>query len=600
MPNVNEQFQGATLILPGVYTADNVSATLPTNGTPPPPLLFIGFGDGNEPQTLQFYSDAQSLTDSLRGGPCAEFVPFLTNPSNELAGAQLITYINVGANTQSSLALLTSGSTTAIMLTSADYGVPSNLLQAEVQTGTVTGKKLTLYDAYMAQFSASGGQSTLTGDNLGVPFQLAYIGTAVSGVSYTVTLSGSNAITLSVTSPNQGESFSFPLGTGTYSTVTALVEALNGTGYYSAQVVSSTNGQLPTNELDAAATISLPIPVSGVAQYVNVTATLGDVVYWVNTFASAMATAVQSITPSVPADAVVNIPFTNFMGGTNVVPTTQDYADAFNLALTTPGWVVFADSNSAAVVAQGTQHAVTASSITEHRFRRFITGSSLGDTIATSVANARSMNAKEATYCYPGIYRTSTQTGQNVAYGGLAVAAAVAGLMAGNRVAEPVTNKALVGNGVEVTLAVAQINQLQQAGILVTRVPSSTGVPTVVSDLTTWQNDNNPENVFNQQVACRQDLQYGFISVLQPYVGQIDSGGTSLGKVKNAVVSYLNGKVYSGTGSSGTLSSWDSTSLALTFTGATQTLAVKVDVVFVGQNRFITVFVPVQPLNASV
>jgi hypothetical protein len=210
------------------------------------------------------------------------------------------------------------------------------------------------------------------------------------------------------------------------------------------------------------------------------------------------------------------------------------------------------------------------------------------------------MNAIEASYVYPGIWRTNLQTGQNQLYGGLYAAAACAAMAAGNRVAEPLTSKALVGNGVEVALTTSQINQLQQAGVICLRVPQSTGVPTIVSDLTTYQMSNNPEDVFNQQVACRQYLAYSLIQTATPYVGQIDAGVSSLGKIKKAITATLNALKYTGPGSSGILSSWQNSSLVLTYDGATQTVAITVSVVFVGQNRYITEFVNVQPLNASV
>jgi hypothetical protein len=591
MPNVNTQFQGATLILPGAYYADNVSATQPTVPALVPPMVFIGFGYGGKPLKAYSNTTAVGLNTRLRGGPAAGFVPFIFNPSTEMAGATLVTYINPAANTRSTLTLQDSAASGVIALTSANYGTPSNLLQAEVTAGTIGGVDLTLYDAYANQQQI--------GDNLGLPFQLAYTGTDV-GTTFSVTTSGGVATAFSVSGSTAAETVTFQLGTGTYSTVTALVEALNGTGFYSAQVISGTNGALPTSMLDAASSISLPAATSGgVYTYVNVTAALGDVVYWVNQFASALASAaiVTGIVSS-PSTAPADIGFTYFTGATNSVPTLQDYADAFNLALTVPGWTVAVDTNEAGIAALGTQHAVTASSIVERKFRRFFTGSSVGDTIGVTTANARGMNAMEASYVYPGIYRTNLQTGQNELYGGLYAAASCAAMAAGNRVAEPLTNKNLVGNGVELALTTSQINVLQQAGVICLRVPDATGVPTIVSDLTTWQNDNNPENVFNQQVACRQFLAYSLIQVVTPYVGQIDAGVISLGKIKNAVKSLLNNSLYSGTGSAGILSSWNAKSLVLTYTGATQTVAITVDVVFVGQNRFITIFVPVQPLNA--
>ena len=595
MPNVNTQFEGATLILPGAYYADNVKATLPTTPAIVPPMVFIGFGYGGAQNTNYQHTTATGLSAQLRGGPAAAFVPFIFNPSNQLNGASVVNYINPAANTPSTLTLNDRAGRGVITLTSANSGTPSNLMQAEVTAGSIGGIDLTLYDAYANQQAV--------GNDLGLPFQLAYTGTG-TGTTYSVVTSGGVAISFSVSGSVAAETLTFQLGTGTYATVTALVEALNGTGYYAANTISGTNGNLPTSALDAASDVSLPAASAGVYTYVNVTAAIGDPVYWVNQYASnlASAVAVSGITssPFVPSVAPIDIGYTYFTGATNVVPTLQDYANAFNYALTISGWTVAADTNEAGIAALGTQHAVTASSITERRYRRFFTGSSVGDTIATTQANARGMNAIEASYVYPGIWRTNLQTGQNQLYGGLYAAAACAAMAAGNRVAEPLTSKALVGNGVEVALTTSQINQLQSAGVICLRVPQSTGVPTIVSDLTTYQMSNNPEDVFNQQVACRQYLAYSLIQTAQPYIGQIDAGVSSLGKIKKAITSTLNALKYTGPGSSGILSSWVNSSLVLTYDGATQTVAITVSVVFVGQNRYITEFVNVQPLNASV
>ncbi len=592
MPNVNTQFEGATLILPGAYYADNVKATLPTTPAIVPPMVFIGFGYGGAQNTNYQHTTATGLTAQVRGGPAGAFVPFIFNPSNQLNGASVVNYINPAANTPSTLTLNDSAGSGVITLTSANSGTPSNLMQAEITAGSIGGIDLTLYDAYANQQAV--------GNDLGLPFQLAYTGSG-SGVTYSVVTSGGVAISFSVSGSVAAETLTFQLGTGTYSTVTALVEALNGTGYYAANTISGTNGTLPTSALDAASSVSLPAVSAGVYTYVNVTAAIGDPVYWVNQYASnlASAVAVSGITSS-PSVAPIDIGYTYFTGATNVVPTLQDYANAFNYALTISGWTVAADTNEAGIAALGTQHAVTASSITERRYRRFFTGSSVGDTIATTQANARGMNAIEASYVYPGIWRTNLQTGQNQLYGGLYAAAACAAMAAGNRVAEPLTSKALVGNGVEVALTTSQINQLQSAGVICLRVPQSTGVPTIVSDLTTFQMSNNPEDVFNQGVACRQYLAYSLIQTVQPFVGQIDAGVISLGKIKKAVISVLNQLKYTSPGSSGILSSWQNSSLVLSYDGATQTVAITVSVVFVGQNRFITIYTNVQPLNASV
>ena len=592
MPNVNVQFLGQTLVLPGAYYADNVSQALVPVQSLTPPLIFIGDFYGLAPKTPTTYTNAQDAKNAIRGAPSATYIDFMTNPSPSLNGAQYITLINASENTQST-AYITSGSAANLIeLTSANYGAASNLLQYEVTTGTVAGYNVTIYDGYT--------NTSVEGQNLGVPFQLAYAGTA-SGVTYTVSGTSAGATTFIIDSPNAGESVSIDITGSGYSTIASLVAYLNGTGYYSAAVVS--NGSLPSVNLNLASAVSLPVAVSGAYQYKNVAATLGDIIYWANQYASNYVSAALVSGVALTGTSSVNeVGLTHFTGGTNVPPTNQDYATAFNVALQTPGWVVFADSNNSAVTALGMQHAQTASSIPYKAWRRFVTGSSVGDSVTTTVQNATQLNSFESTYCYPGIYRTDTTTGLNTLYGGIAWAAAVAGIMAGNIIAQPLTNQQLSGTGVEKAggansyLTVSQINQLQNAGVMVLNYPN-TNVPTIVSDLTTWQGDNNPENVFNQQVACRWGLAYSLSAAVAPYIGTIASP-YGLTRVRNAIVTQLNNLIYS-PGNNGVLVSWDAKSLVLNYNGATQTLSITVNVVLVGQIRFILEQTFVQPLNLS-
>ena len=592
MPNVNVQFLGQTLVLPGAYYADNVSQALVPVQSLTPPLIFIGDFYGLAPKTPTTYTNAQDAKNAIRGAPSATYIDFMTNPSPSLNGAQYITLINASENTQST-AYITSGSAANLIeLTSANYGAASNLLQYEVAAGTVAGYNVTIYDGYT--------NTSVEGQNLGVPFQLAYAGTA-SGVTYTVSGTSAGATTFIINSPNAGESVSIDITGSGYSTIASLVAYLNGTGYYSAAVVS--NGNLPSVNLNLASAVSLPVAVSGAYQYKNVAATLGDIIYWANQYASNYVSAALVSGVALTGTSSVNeVGLTHFTGGTNVPPTNQDYATAFNVALQTPGWVVFADSNNSAVTALGMQHAQTASSIPYKAWRRFVTGSSVGDSVTTTVQNATQLNSFESTYCYPGIYRTDTTTGLNTLYGGIAWAAAVAGIMAGNIIAQPLTNQQLSGTGVEKAggansyLTVSQINQLQNAGVMVLNYPN-TNVPTIVSDLTTWQGDNNPENVFNQQVACRWGLAYSLSAAVAPYIGTIASP-YGLTRVRNAIVTQLNNLIYS-PGNNGVLVSWDAKSLVLNYNGATQTLSITVNVVLVGQIRFILEQTFVQPLNLS-
>lgn len=609
MPNTNVQFQGQTLPIPGSYFADNVQAAQPANPALVPPMVFIAYGYGGKPFTPQHFPNGggQALLDAMRGAPSASFVPFIANPSTQEFGASEIVYINCSSNTQSKLTLVDGVGTSVVQFTSADYGPPSNLLMLEVQTGTLGGVLLTLFDGYT-------GNTQQVCDNLGVPFQIAYTG-ASSGVTMTVNAvsgigspsqsggttltAGTGATTLMLNSPIAGESYTLPLGTGQYQTVGQLANFLNTTGHYVAEVLPNVaNGQLPTSFLDKQTSVALPAPTGGIDNFVNVTAGIGSILYWANQFAVGLASASGVVAGSY--DVPANIPLTHFAGAIAGPPTIGDYGTAFSKAASVNAWTVFADSNDPAVVALGVQHALDQSQPSVGKWRRFLSGSSIGDTVIQAETVARGMNAFESTYVYPGVWRTDINTGNNTLYSGLHVAAAVASMMAGNPIAEPMTMKSLIGNGVEAQLTLGaggQVDELQQAGVMPIYINPLTGVPTIVSDMTTWQNDNNPENVFNQQVACRHGLAYSLSQGLHPYVGQIASP-YGVARARKQCVNILNKLIYS-PGNNGILVSWDPKSLVLNYDGSTQTLTVKVNVVFVGQIRFILELAFVQPLNLA-
>lgn len=611
MPNQNIQFNGQTLVIPGVAYADNVSAVQPANPALIPPMVFIAYGYGGKPFSAQTFPNGggQALVDALRGAPSADFVPFISNPSTELFSASEVIYINCSENTQSTLILQDSTPKNIVFMTSADYGPPSNLLMAEVQSATTAGVMMTIFDGYTGINQASA-------DNLGVPFQIAYTG-ASSGVTMTVTAvsgtgtavpgggtvmpTGTGATQLALSSPVSGESITVALGTGQYQTVGQLVAYLNTTSHYVAQVLPNVaNGQMPTQFLDSQSATSLPSPVAGANQFVNCTAGIGGILYWVNQFAVSLASASGVIGGTY--DVPVNIPLTHFAGAVAGPPTNSDYQSAFNAAALQSAWTVFADSNNPAVIAMGVQHAIDMSEPQNGRWRRFISGSSIGDTVTQAQTQARSMNAYQATYVYPGIWRTDTNTGNNTLYSGLHVAAAVASMMAGNQIAQPLTNVSLIGNGVEAQLSIGaggQIDLLQQAGVMPIYIDPLSKEPTIVSDFTTWNNDNNPENTFNQQIGCRQALAYSLSQGLQPYIGTIASP-YGLAKIKKAATRILNALIYS-PGNNGILVSWDPKSMVITFDGTVGggTVNFTVSVVFVGQVRFILETAFVLPLNLA-
>ena len=591
MPQQGINFDGAFIGLPGAYYADNVSATAPVLPPVTPPLLFLAYAWGPKPKTPVTFTNPQDLANAMRGSPGSLFVPFLAVPSPSLNGAQLITLIDVSSNTQSAAALLASGGQTIVTLTSALYGPPSNQMSYQVSSGTTAGYAVTLFDNF--------ANVRLSGNNLTVPFQLAYSGAATGALSYTA---GSASFVAS--SPIAGETVTVPLGSGAYSTVSLLIEALNGTSNWLAVGLSSTNGQLPSTSLTAMSG-TLAVLGSGGPAYSNVNVYLQDIPFWVNQFASTLASAVVS---GSALDTAAWLPATGsvtfFSGATGVPPTNSDYATALNVALAVPGWTVFCDQNTAAVQALMAQHCVTASSTPYGMWRRGFTGSSIGDAISTTITNSRNLDTIQMNYVYPGIYRINTVTGQNQLYGGLYAAACAASMATGNLIAQPLTNQPLFATGVELVNANApltnsQLTNLQNNGVMAIYPPRQTGIPTILSDVTTWEDDANAANTSSQQVACRYWLAYSSVNAVQPYVGSIASPQTEV-VILNAMKRCLQALIYTGGSSNGVLASVDLTTLQLMYTGENQVAGVTFSCVLVGQNRYITVFATVLPLNFTI
>jgi hypothetical protein len=582
MVNVTTQFQGQTLILPGAYSYVSVAGTLASVNAAVPPVIFICNSYGGAPYSAVTFANAQAAVPYLRGAPSAVYLQALYTPSSQVNGASLVTVINAAQNTQSALTISDATPTAVMTFTSANYGLPSNLLQMDIVAGNIGGVTITLFDGYAG--------TSVVGTNLGIPMQIAYLGSGT--VNYTVT-----STALTITSSNAAESLSVLFSS--YQTVAQAVAYISGTGYYDAVVVS--NAQLPLRSLDLASAITLPPPTSGVPNFVNVTATLTDIQFWATQFASAYVTTptIPGGITSIPANAPVPIPYTHFTGGTNVPPTNSNYASALNAALNTPGWIVFVDSNAPAVQALASQHVTTASSIPYRSWRRYFTGSSVGDSISTTVTAATDLNSSLCSYFYPGLQVTNTTTGLNTTYGGLFVAACAAGMAAGNPVAMPLTNKTVTGNGVEVVLNTSQILTLISSGVFVLYLPQDTNVPTFAQDLTTWQVNNNSSLLYNQQVSIDQFLSYVLFQTGQPYVGTIASTFDQTNILK-AYKALLNGLINSSTNSNGILNSWDSSSLTITYNSAQQLQAISVNVVPVGQNIYITVTANVQPLNLTI
>lgn len=591
MPNMNTSFNGATLIQPGAYEGDVPAPPSPNPNAVVPPLIVIGFGYGGAPATPYNFATVQAFQAFLRGGPATSiYAPVLESPSPGWNGAQEITYFNACESTQATATFAasatSSGACPIMEITSTNYGLPSNqmtLSATPVYNGA--GVDLTLYDGYSGQ--------TMTQSNVGIPLQVSYSGINDSGTIAVEDADGSGIPAQIVISDGTSVVATLPIGPAGYNLVSDLFNYLNGITDFSAIVLG--DATLPLTDLDIGTyTIATATPEI-------ITAGYNGPVYWINQYCGNYATAESNATSRPLAGTVkfVAVDGKQFTGATSIPPVLQDYADCFNAALNVAGWALITDSSEQAIRALASAHVTQASSTLYGQGRRYFTGSDLGDTVAVTAANCQALSNKLVVYAYPGISITDPTTGVTTMYGGYMAGAAAAAFACGNDVAQPLTNKPIQAVGVEVALELTDIDTLQQAGCMPIAVTDQTKVPRFVSDITTWQADNNPLNVFAQQVACRLWLGYSLVNATQPYVGTIASPFDEVNILK-AAKKCLNGLIRNNTNNSNAvLVSWNTASLQLVYIGQNQQAAISVSVMLVGQNRFITILVPVQTYNGT-
>ncbi len=578
--NIFPSVNGAQIVIPGVYGSVTSSVQF-TQSTGNGPLVFIAQSYGVEPNTPTLFTDPQSLTQAMRGAPSAQYVPFFFNPSSEMSGATQVYLINVSPSLQSTASIIGTLTAGDITLTSANYGSPSNLLYYSLSQGSIQGYSLTITDKYSGQ--------TVSGDNLGYPFGITYTGTA-TGVTYQVD-NTSPYPTFVLTSSNQGESFSFVLNPESFPTITSLVNTINGLGMYSAYVLSSSAGLTPANVLDIS---SGPVTVGTNGTYTYVPAFIGDVVAWVNNFAQGLVTASPTNSgPYFQAYALTLDSNVQFTGASNGVPTSTNYADALQSALTIPASVVFIDNNEQSIVSLALAHVQAAASTGTSLPRRYVTGPSLGASVSTALQLAASLNTSYATVAYPGGY--SAVSGVNTLYSSLTTAAMYAGMMAGNVPRIPLTNKTINYTALETNLSVSQIESLQSGGVMCAYLPASTKLPTIATDVTTWLNSDNPSYIYNQQVALSTALLENLISNLQSFVGSdVVSTNITGGQIRNRILRAINRVT-------GTIvSPGYPVNVSLSYNQLTESWSVKVGVVLLAQTRYIILSISLNPQSSQV
>jgi len=468
-------FNGRLWVSPATMSVVDDSAMANRNLAVGNVIAFIGPSEGGEPNTILKFGSPSQAQAVLRGGLLLNAVEKAFDPSSQTNGPSTVVAIRVNPATQSSLVLEDSTGEVAsnvIGLTSTDYGLSTQQIKVKIESGTLSGKKL----------STQLGNDFYTEDNVSRDvLSVQYTG-PLPTATLTVT---NNTVTFNTSEgelPANGPGEVVPIDLVIYNTVQKLVDRLNAITGVLAAVLNGQGEKITLGGLDS-------IIAQGVSLPYTVTADLQAIVDWFNGISEGFVNATRFPGAGTLPD---NMDFTYLGGGSNGITTNQSWADAFTTLQTEDvQWVVPINA-TAAIHAMADSHCSYMSNIARLE-RRALVGGGEGQTQTDVKAAALALNSDRTSVCYPGYYDYDAQ-GNLVLYPAYMTAALVGAAFAGSNPGTALTNKAIKVRGLELKLRnPTDTDDLIKAGVLC--VEETTRGYKVVKSISTWLNNANYNRV---------------------------------------------------------------------------------------------------------
>ncbi|MGB9660651.1 MAG: phage tail sheath subtilisin-like domain-containing protein [Moorellaceae bacterium] len=352
----------------------------------------------------------------------------------------------------------------------------------------------------------------------------------VTGTSYTITslpTSGAAAPTTNTTSKNLtitltgqtdgSQSIDIcldPAKDNRYSTLQALVNYLAGQSGYTASLMG--NGSMPSTYLD-------PVTSQNITTAYTVTAQLGSIIYWINTY-SQLVTAKQANSNNYNPPA--NIDYTNLAGGSDGNPTNTDWQNAISALRKQDVQFVVPLTNDASIHAMfdAENKYLAQNGIA---YRRGFYGGALGETDTQVQTRAQNLNSDRAVLAPVGFYQYDSQ-GNYKLFPPYMLAAIFAGIAAGlDSVTTPLTNKNLNVLGLERLLPQSTILTFLQNGVAAVDARKKGGYY-IVQGITTSISQTNE---YYQEFSVGRAVDYVrqmLDEALAIYPGQPSDGATTV------------------------------------------------------------------------
>lgn len=459
-------FGGRLLISPTTASVVDDSGLANQNLTVGNVVAIIGRSSGGKPNTPLYFGSPSEAVATLRDGELLTAVLNAFDPSAQTGGPSKVCAVRVNPALQASLALADAASATVINLKSTDYGLYTNQIKAKIESGSTSGKKLTIQlgDAY---FSADNVHRNA--------FKVRYSGAAVSAV-----MSVSNSI-VTLQAPSGTEVAAIDLAT--YATIQQVVDRINSVAGFAASVQDGNGSSVALNGLDAVSTQDIKT-----ADYVA-TANLQAVIDWINSTGEGFVDATRAANAgTVPT----NIGFTYLAGGSDGTVTNNEWSNAYTTLQTVDVQWVVPVSSDASLHAMNDAHVAYMSTVGKME-RRGIVGMATGSTDQNAIDAAKAINSDRTSLVHLGYYNYNA-SGVLTLYPPYLLAAMIAGAFSGVNPGTPLTNKTLKVRGLERNLRnPTDTDALIQGGVLC--VENTSKGFKVVQSITTWLTNDNYNRV---------------------------------------------------------------------------------------------------------
>lgn len=517
---------GQLLVQPQANVQVVQSGSIPQGAASSRTLWLLGSASDGEPNTILTFNSLASAFQTLKDGDLMQGLVFAFSGSSIAPGPQQISVIRTDSATQATGTILGPSAATEIALTANSYGVIGNLYKWMVSAASGgTGYLVKVGSDYTGPATSP---QVVSQDNIYLPvLSIYYSGT---GTTPTVTVTDTE-ITLTAVTSDTGGSVAFTAGM----TVSSLVAQLNQLAGWNVTAADPNTSDLllPTDVVPGTNTPSLPALMDNVtsvavgttaAAATTLYANVAAVVRYLNSGVQGFVTAIRHAGAT---SLTTGSTFTYLSGGTYTAPTSTTWQNAFDVLENVDGnGVVVPLTSTQAYWQMALTHVNYMEGYGSYRFA--IVGDTTGQTLATEITNAASLNSPRVILRWPGFVATNLY-GQTTTFQPYFEAARTGGIMVGAPVYQSLTLIPLSIQGLETVVTKAQIDQAIQAGICITK-QYGTGYA-IAASVSTWTGGSQFDMVNPATLACedqtRSDLKtaleqglIGYASNISPLVVQ--------------------------------------------------------------------------------